>query len=75
MAGRGGCEAFYQQHAITGLPVLLDPRSVAAHAWNVHGIPTSLVIDKKGREVARLEGAADWSTPAAAQLVRRLVAG
>ena len=73
--GAGRVEAFYQQHAITGLPVLLDPRSAAAHAWNVHGIPTSLVIDKKGREVARLEGAADWSTPAAAQLVRKLVAG
>jgi thiol-disulfide isomerase/thioredoxin len=73
--GAGRVEAFYQQHAITGLPVLLDPRSAAAHAWNVHGIPTSLVIDKKGREVARLEGAADWSTPAAARLVRKLVAG
>ena len=55
--------------------MLLDPRSAAAHAWNVHGIPTSLVIDKKGREVARLEGAADWSTPAAARLMRKLVAG
>jgi hypothetical protein len=39
----------------------------------VHGIPTSFVIDKKGRQVAKLEGSADWSTPSAAQLVRKLV--
>ena len=75
---RGGArrvEAFYQEHGITGLPVLLDPKGAAARAWHARGIPTSLIIDKKGRERARLEGSADWSTPAAARLVRKLVAG
>jgi thiol-disulfide isomerase/thioredoxin len=75
---RGGgrrVAAFYQEHDITGLPVLLDPQSAAAHAWQVRGLPTSLIIDKEGREVARLEGSADWSTPAAARLVRKLVSG
>ncbi len=73
---RGGAkavEAFFQEHGITGLPVLLDPKSAAAHAWHARGIPTSLIIDKQGRERARLEGSADWSTPAAAQIVRKLV--
>jgi thiol-disulfide isomerase/thioredoxin len=73
---RGGAQAvqaFFQEHAITGLPVLLDPRSAAAHAWGARGIPTSVLVDRKGREVARLEGSADWSTPAAVQLVQRLV--
>lgn len=73
--GAGAVEAFYQQHGITGLPVLLDPKSAAVHAWHARGIPTSLVIDKQGREVARMEGSADWSTPAAAALVRKLVEG
>ena len=68
----GSCETRARALA-SGLPVLLDPHSTAAHAWNVHGIPTSFVIDKKGRQVARLEGSADWSTPAAAELVRKLV--
>jgi thiol-disulfide isomerase/thioredoxin len=72
---RGGAkavEAFFQEHGITGLPVLLDPKSAAAHAWHARGIPTSLIIDKQGRERARLEGSADWSTPAAARIVRKL---
>jgi len=75
---RGGArtvEAFYQEHGITGLPVLLDPRGVAARSWGVHGLPTSVIIDRQGRERARLEGAADWSTPAAAAIIRKLVAG
>jgi thiol-disulfide isomerase/thioredoxin len=75
---RGGADVvrtFYQEHGITGLPILLDPKNAAARAWHVRGIPTSLIIDKKGQERARLEGAADWSTPRAADTVRRLVSG
>ena len=73
---RGGAktvQSYFHEHDITGLPVLLDPHSAAAHAWNVHGIPASFIIDKQGREVARMDGAADWSTPAAARLIRKLV--
>jgi thiol-disulfide isomerase/thioredoxin len=73
---RGGAKvvrAFFDAHDITGLPILLDPKGAAADAWNVDGIPTTLIIDRNGMERARLEGAADWSTPEAAALVRRLV--
>ncbi len=75
---RGGVDvvkAFYQNHDITGLPVLLDPKGAAARAWHARGVPTSFIIDKRGRERARLEGSADWSTPEAASLVRKLVNG
>jgi thiol-disulfide isomerase/thioredoxin len=64
---------FYQEHGITGLPVLLDPKGAAARAWHVRGIPTSLIIDTKGQQRASLEGSADWSTPRAATMVRKLV--
>jgi thiol-disulfide isomerase/thioredoxin len=73
---RGGSKAvraFFDAHDITGLPILLDPKGAAADAWGARGIPTTLIIDRKGMERARLEGAADWSAPEAAALVRRLV--
>jgi thiol-disulfide isomerase/thioredoxin len=75
---RGGADvvrAFFRDHAIAGLPVLLDPRSAAVHAWNARGIPTSLIIDREGRAVAKVEGAADWSSPASIALIRRLAGG
>jgi thiol-disulfide isomerase/thioredoxin len=74
---RGGADTvagFYREHGITSLPVLLDPKGAAEHAWHVRGIPTSIIIDRQGRERARLEGAADWSTRAAAATVRKLTA-
>ena len=75
---RGGADvvrAFFKAHGIAGLPVLIDPKSAAVHAWNARGIPTSLIIDREGRAVAKVEGAADWSTPAAIALVRKLAGG
>jgi thiol-disulfide isomerase/thioredoxin len=72
---RGGVsvvQAFYQEHGITGLPVLLDPKGAAARAWQAHGLPTSLIIDRNGRERGRLEGSADWSAPTAVAMVRKL---
>jgi thiol-disulfide isomerase/thioredoxin len=37
------------------------------------GFPTTLVFDRKGREVARLEGGADWNSREARALVERLL--
>lgn len=75
---RGGAEvvqAWYQQHGITGLPVLLDPKGMLARAFGARGIPTTLIINRNGQAVARLEGAADWAVPEAQAVIRRLTAG
>jgi hypothetical protein len=39
----------------------------------VRGLPTTVVVDRQGREMARLEGAAAWDTPGMLAAVRRLV--
>jgi thiol-disulfide isomerase/thioredoxin len=70
--GAAAVAAFFQRHGITGLPVLLDPNGDAERAFNVPGIPTSVIIDQAGMIKARMEGSADWSTPVAAALVRKL---
>jgi thiol-disulfide isomerase/thioredoxin len=75
---RGGADAvqaWFSQHGITNLPVLLDPKGALARAFNARGIPTTVVINTSGRVVARLEGAADWSSPAAQALVQALATG
>jgi thiol-disulfide isomerase/thioredoxin len=75
---RGGVDvvqAWYQQHGITGLPVLLDPKGALVRAFNAKGIPTTVIIGQSGLVVARLEGVADWAAPAAQATIRRLAAG
>jgi thiol-disulfide isomerase/thioredoxin len=41
---------------------------------NLRGLPTSLLIDKQGREVARVEGEANWLAPEVEQRVKALMA-
>ena len=70
--GAAVVQRFYADHRITNLPVLLDPMGVMARALNVRGIPMTLLIDPEGQEVAWLEGAADWSSPDAVTVVRKV---
>ena len=72
---RGGAppvERFYRDKNIQTLPVLLDPRGDAARALGARGIPTTLLIDRAGKERGRLEGAADWSSAEFVEAIRRM---
>tara|TARA_Y100000814_G_scaffold70462_1_gene43543 strand:- start:173 stop:475 length:303 start_codon:yes stop_codon:yes gene_type:complete len=39
----------------------------------LRGLPTSLIIDKAGNEVGRVEGDTDWSSPHIEQSLRDLI--
>jgi hypothetical protein len=65
--------AWFQEHDVTGLPILLDPRGALGHAWGGTGIPTTHIIGRDGKERARMEGAADWSSAATVALIEKLV--
>jgi thiol-disulfide isomerase/thioredoxin len=73
---RGGAavvRAFYERLRLRGLPIWLDPRGAAGRAFGVRGLPTTVILDREGRERARLEGAAAWDAPAAIAELRRLI--
>jgi thiol-disulfide isomerase/thioredoxin len=62
-ADRGGAAAvkpFIAAHGITHATVLLDPGSDAAHALQVVGFPTTLLIAPDGKLHGTLEGPAAW---------------
>jgi thiol-disulfide isomerase/thioredoxin len=73
--GASVVSAWFKDHDVTGLPVLLDPRGALSTAWGGKGIPTTHIIARDGKERARLEGAADWSSPATVALIQKLVEG
>lgn len=65
---------FYDDEAITSLPILTDARQQFARSMGVMGLPVTVLIDRDGVERARLIGDADWSSDTAKQVIRELQA-
>ena len=63
---------FYASHGIKDLPVLLDPDGNTTGALNAQGIPVTIVVNRQGQLVGRLDGSADWNSAASIALVRQL---
>jgi thiol-disulfide isomerase/thioredoxin len=61
---------FLSKHGLTGLPVFYDETTAASRALGISGVPTTLLINRRGREVGRIQGAAEWDSPEAVALVR-----
>ncbi|MGQ9368862.1 TlpA family protein disulfide reductase [Azospirillum sp. A39] len=73
--GRETVEPFLAKLGIAALPLYLDPGNASMGALSPRGLPTTLLIDEEGREVARLEGAAEWDSPEMLEFLRRYGAG
>ena len=73
MGGADAVRKFYAARGLTGLPIWLDPKGDAARAWGARGFLMTLLIDRQGRERARVEGSVDWAAEASFSRVRELL--
>ncbi len=65
---------FLIEQGLGDLPLVLDAGGVVSMALGIRGVPTTLIVNAKGEEVARTEGEADWGDRAALDIVLGLVA-
>ena len=68
-------EAFLAETGADALIDLRDPEGALGRGVGVRGLPTTLVLDAEGREVARLQGIAEWDSEEAQALLRALAEG
>jgi thiol-disulfide isomerase/thioredoxin len=66
---------FYQEVGVEKLAIYVDPSGRGSHSLAIPGVPTTLLIDREGREVARKMGAAEWDSPEMVSLVERTMYG
>ncbi len=64
---------FYAQIGVTGLAVYNDRSMKSQRAFRVYGLPTTLLLDREGRELGRLLGPAEWASPEAKALIAHFV--
>ena len=62
---------FYGELGLNALSIYVDSSGRAARDLNTVGIPTTLLIDRDGREIGREVGATEWDSPEVVALVRQ----
>ena len=62
---------FYREVGVEKLAIYLDPSGKGSRGLAIPGVPTTLLIDQEGREVARKMGAAEWDGPEMVSLIER----
>lgn len=62
--GAAAAEAFFKRHGIDHLAVYADRDGMVPFALKAHGLPTTVLVNPAGLEIARLEGGADWNSGA-----------
>ncbi|MBL8643857.1 MAG: TlpA family protein disulfide reductase [Rhodospirillaceae bacterium] len=52
-----------------------EPKARFARDAQIRGLPTTIILDKTGQEVGRLEGTIDWTRPDVIEALTRLTGG
>lgn len=55
---------FYNQYGVRYLGIYYNQDAASYSNLHIPGLPTTLLIDRHGRERARIRGAIDWESPA-----------
>jgi thiol-disulfide isomerase/thioredoxin len=74
-AGAKQVGPFVAAMGLQNLKIYLDPKSDVGHAFNVRGLPTSILIDARGRVVGRVEGAVEWDSATMMAVLKPLLEG
>jgi len=56
--------AFLKSHKVAQLGTFVDTDLALLHAFGAYGLPTTVLIDPTGKEVAKAEGPGEWASPA-----------
>ena len=70
---RGTVAAWARETKVT-FPIVLDTHGDVIGRYGVLATPTVFLIDRQGRQVGRVVGPRDWSTPLAKSLIDTLLA-
>ncbi len=73
--GPDGPRKFLETAGLKSLPLFIDGSGGAGFKLKAAGLPTTLILDREGREIARLAGTAEWDSAAVTTLLQRVIAG
>ena len=67
-------KSFYDDNFISHLPIYVDPTTQVLDTLSILGTPTTILINKQGKEIARTMGPEDWDQPAVIAQIKHYMA-
>jgi thiol-disulfide isomerase/thioredoxin len=64
---------FFEEAGVTNLPLATDPSSALAREMGVLGLPATVILDRRGHEIARMLGDAEWNSDSARAIIAQLL--
>jgi thiol-disulfide isomerase/thioredoxin len=74
---KGGADkaaAFLKETGAEHVALYTDPTGKLFSTIKTVGMPTTLILDRNGKEIARLIGPADWASPEAIAVIEAAIA-
>jgi thiol-disulfide isomerase/thioredoxin len=72
--GAEASSAFLKETGAENLELYVEPTTAIVNDLQAIGLPATLLIDRKGNEIGRLLGPADWASPEAQALIKAALA-
>jgi len=73
LKGAEASAAFLKSAGAEALALYVDPKATALEAIQSPGLPTTLLIDRNGKEVGRLLGPAQWNSEASKAIIKSVL--
>jgi len=71
--GLSTVKAFYQELGLENLGIYVDRTGKASRQLSAVGIPTTLLVDREGREIGRSVGPAEWDSDEVVKVLEQYV--
>ncbi|WP_333711938.1 TlpA disulfide reductase family protein [Yoonia sp.] len=71
---RPAMERFLAEIGVDNLPLHTDERQALTRSMGVLGLPATIILDREGRELARMQGEADWASDNAMAILTEIMA-
>lgn len=66
-------KTFFDEIGVDNLPLHRDPDMKIAREMGILGLPITVIMNREGQEIARLQGEAHWSSDTARAILQALV--
>lgn len=71
--GQAVIKTFFDEIDVRALAIYVDATAEAGAKLGILGVPTTLLLDRMGREIGRATGPAEWDSPEVIDMIQRFL--